>query len=349
MKKTTVIIPNYNGIRYLENCIESLLRKSESEDTFDILVVDNGSTDGSEKVVKKIGNRIMQDGAPWKINAARGVNGRDKRNMPMLSQIRLKENTGFCGAVDVGIQAAKTPYVLLLNNDTMVRPGFVERMTKALEQDRMLFSVSARMLSMQEPGRIDDAGDLYCALGWAFARGKGKRAGAYDKPANIFAACGGAAIYRKDLLERLGGFDRQHFAYLEDIDVAYRALIHGYRNRYEPSAQVLHAGSGTTGSVHNPFKVRLSARNSVYLAYKNMPAMQLILNMPFLLCGHLVKFIYFGKKHMAKDYAAGLKEGIALCRSKEGRARKVPFYKIHFANYLKIQWMLWINMFRRFA
>ena len=347
MKKTTVIIPNYNGIRYLENCIKALLQKSDREASFDILIVDNGSTDGSEDVVKKIGSRILQDGAPWRINAAR--NGSGQKNMPMLSQIRLKENTGFCGAVNVGIQAAQTPYVLLLNNDTVIRPGFVEQMTGALEQEEMLFSVSARMLSMEKPDRIDDAGDLYCALGWAFARGKGKRSEAYDKPANIFAACGGAAIYRKDLLEKLGGFDPQHFAYLEDIDVAYRALIHGYRNRYEPSARVLHAGSGTTGSAHNPFKVRLSARNSVYLAYKNMPFLQLMLNAPFLLCGHVIKFLYFWKKHMAGDYAAGLKEGVALCFSKEGRARKVPFRMAHMINYVKIQWMLWVNLFRRFG
>jgi GT2 family glycosyltransferase len=129
---------------------------------------------------------------------------------------------------------------------------------------------------MYDPTRLDDAGDYYCALGWAFARGKGESSELYDREETVFACCGAAAIYRRDVLEKIGLFDERHFAYLEDMDIGYRAQIHGYVNRYIPSAVVYHAGSGTSGSRHNAFKVRLSARNSVWLVRKNMPLWQRI-------------------------------------------------------------------------
>lgn len=331
MKKTTVIIPNYNGIKYLENCLRSLTEEADGkapdgngkrQRLFDILVIDNGSGDGSEHVAEQF------DG---------------------VSQIRFEHNTGFCGAVNAGIRAAATPYVLLLNNDTEVRPGFVEKMTEALEENEKAFSVSAKLLSMKEPELVDDAGDYYCALGWAFARGKGKPAADYEKEAEVFAACAGAAIYRRELVEELGLFDENHFAYLEDIDIAYRARIRGYRNYYTPAAKALHAGSATTGSAHNPFKVRLSAKNSVYLVYKNMPFLQFLLNLPFLAAGHFIKYLYFCKKGLGGDYRRGFAEGLSLCHSKEGRARKVKFCVKYLDNYVKIQMFLWINMVRRLA
>ena len=343
MKKTTVVIPNYNGIKYLENCLRSLLKdagESGCSDLFDILVIDNGSSDGSELVVEKLGGCVCA-------HSAEGVAGNGA--YPALRQIRFAHNTGFCRAVNAGIRAAETPYVLLLNNDTKVCTGFVAGLTEVLEQEKKAFSVSAKLLSMKEPEVMDDAGDYYCALGWAFARGKGKPAAADDKKAEIFAACGGAAVYRRELVEELGYFDENHFAYLEDIDLAYRAQIHGYRNYYCPAARVLHAGSATTGSAHNPFKVRLSAKNSVYLVYKNMPLFQFLLNLPFLAAGHLIKYAYFCKKGLGGDYRRGFSEGIALCRSKEGKAHKVKFCAKHLDNYVKIQIFLWLNMVRRLA
>lgn len=160
------------------------------------------------------------------------------------------------------------------------------------------FSTSAKMLSMKEPEIIDDAGDFYCALGWAFARGKGMDSGRYTEPSKIFAACGGAAIYRRDVFAKIGYFDENHFAYLEDIDIGYRARIFGYQNGYCPEAIVYHAGSGASGSRYNAFKVDLSSRNSIYLIYKNMPLLQLILNLPFLLLGFLVKTLFFIKRDL---------------------------------------------------
>ena len=101
----------------------------------------------------------------------------------------------------------------------------------------------------------------------------------------IFASCAGADIYRKKVFEKIGYFDEEHFAYLEDIDVGYRARIFGYENWYVPAALVYHVGSGTSGSRYNQFKTRYSSRNNIYLIYKNMPVLQIILNLPFLVPG----------------------------------------------------------------
>ena len=185
-------------------------------------------------------------------------------------------------AVNEGIRAASRPYVILLNNDTEVLPGFTDALADALEADGRAFSAQAKLISLQDPERIDDAGNYYCALGWAFARGKDRPAACYEKPGAVFAACAGAAAYRRELFERIGSFDEAHFAYLEDIDVGWRARIAGYRNLYVPSAKVLHAGSGTSGSRYNEFKVSLSSRNNIYLIWKNMPFLQILLNLPLL-------------------------------------------------------------------
>ena len=216
-----------------------------------------------------------------------------------------------------------------------------------MEREKKLFSVSARMVDLKNPEIMDGAGDLYSALGWAYAIGKGKPAARYEKSRSVFSACAGAALYRKSALERTGAFDELHFAYLEDVDIGYRARILGLSNAYEPSAVVLHAGSATSGSRYNEFKIRYSARNNVYLIYKNMPPLQLLLNSPFLAAGFLVKALFFLKKGHGGTYLKGLKEGLRLCASAEGGARRVRFKGRNLGNYIRIQLELWVNMFRR--
>ena len=176
MIKTTVVIPNYNGIKYMEDCLTFLSRCKETE--FATIVVDNGSSDGSRELVAE--------------------------KFPWVELIVNEENLGFCKAVNQGIRASRTPYVLLLNNDTVVDDRFVANLEKSMDARPGYFSISAKMLSMKEPEIIDDAGDFYCALGWAFARGKGMDSGRYTEPSKIFAACGGAAIYRRDVFAKIG-------------------------------------------------------------------------------------------------------------------------------------------------
>lgn len=322
MKNSTVVIPNWNGKKYLKECLDSLLEQEGGAP--EIILVDNGSDDGSVSFVKE--------------------------HYPSVSLIEFQENTGFCKAVNAGIKAAHTKYVILLNNDTKTDKYFVRRLEERMEQSEKIFSVSAKMMSMQEPEIVDDAGDYYCALGWAYALGKGKKdCEAYSKARKIFASCAGAAIYRKEIFEKIGYFDENHFAYLEDIDVGYRARIHGFHNVFEPDAIVFHAGSATSGSKYNEFKVNFSSRNSVYIIRKNMPLIQRIINLPFLMVGFLIKTLFFAKKGYGKIYMKGLWEGLSLSCSAKGSEKKVKFKGENLKNYFVIQWELWANVFRRFV
>ena len=314
MREVSIVIPNYNGKHFLENCLKSVFEQTIKDQ--EVIVVDNGSTDGSLEYLK---------------------------TCPGVRVLALDKNYGFCRAVNEGIKAAESDYVILLNNDTEVDKAFASELLNAIQSDEKIFSCSSKMIQFHKRELMDDAGDYYCALGWAFGRGKGDAVEKYTESKDVFAACAGAAIYRKKMLESLGYFDEKHFAYLEDIDIGYRARIHGYRNVYAPKAIVYHVGSGFSGSAHNAFKVKLSSRNNVYLAYKNMPFLQIILNSPFLLMGHAVKYLFFLKKGLGKEYAMGLKEGIALC-SKEN---KVRFSWRNLPNYGVIQLELWLNMIRR--
>lgn len=319
MKRTTVVIPNYNGKMFLRECLCSVLKQTEEE--YDVLVVDNASTDGSISIMEE--------------------------EFPHIQTILLKENTGFSNAVNLGIKEAKTKYVLLLNNDTVVAPDFIKSLSDTMEKDEKVFSVSAKMIDMRNQNVLDGAGDLYSALGWAYARGKGKPRDSFDKEERIFSSCAGAAIYRKKILDEIGLFDVKHFAYLEDMDLGYRAGIYGYKNIFQPKAIVYHAGSAVSGSRHNAFKVDLSARNNVYLLHKNMPVLQYIINLPLLILGFLVKWFFFITKGLGLVYLKGTLRGFKLSYSKEGRKHHVPFRLKHLNNYAWIQVQLWINIFLR--
>jgi len=295
----------------LENCIQTLERQTCTD--FKLLVVDNGSSDGSKEWLKAQG----------------------------IDTIFLDENTGFSGAVNIGIKASDTPYVILLNNDTKADEYYVAEMVKAIERSPKIFSVSSRMIQMYHPELMDDAGDMYSVLGWAYQRGVGQSVKKYGRSRRVFSACAGAAIYRREVFEQIGYFDEMHFAYLEDLDVGYRARIYGYDNVYCPAAVVYHVGSGTSGSRYNPFKVRLAARNSVYLNYKNMPVFQLALNAAPLALGMAVKRGFFKKIGFEKEYMEGLKEGFSTVKN----CRKVSYRREHLKNYLQIELELIAGLF----
>lgn len=320
MEEVTVVIPNYNGIRFLRECLESVLDQEEGTPGYKVVVVDNGSGDGSPELVRK--------------------------EFPQVALIALDFNTGFCNAVNAGIEEAQTPYVILLNNDTKSDCGFVRGLYDAIKARPDAFSVSASMRMWDRPDLLDDAGDRYCVLGWAGARGKGKPAADYERPAEIFFACGGAAIYRRNIFDEIGVFDPAHFAYLEDLDIGYRALVQGWRNYYEPSAKVVHYGSATSGSRYNKWKTELAASNSVYVVIKNMPFLQLLWNFPFLLMGYFVKFLFFCRKRLGLVYLKGLGKGLGKSFSREGRSKKVPFQIANLRHYFYIQLQLYANAVR---
>ena len=311
--EVTVIIPNFNGKHFMVDCMEALEKQTFRD--FEILVVDNGSSDGSVPFLRE----------KW----------------PDVRLIALPENTGFSGAVNIGIRSCTTPYVILLNNDTKVEPDYVGELVRMIRSSDRIFSVSSKMLQMYDPEFMDDAGDLFMLTGWAFQRGVSRSAELYDKPCRVFTACAGAAIYRRDVFDEIGVFDEMHFAYLEDIDVGYRARIAGYENWYCPTAVVHHVGSGTSGSQYNDFKVKLAARNSIYLVYKNMPLLQYIVNFIPLQLGWYLKKRFFIRRGFGEAYQNGLEEG----RKTKEKCRKVPFRMKDVPHYLRIEWEMILNCF----
>jgi len=320
MVEVSVVIPNYNGMKYMDNCLKALYGVHKPEDpVMEVIVVDNGSVDGSRELVEE--------------------------KYPRTKVVALDDNYGFCGAVNAGIRASSAPFVILLNNDTEVAEGFVSELFRGIQRSEKVFSCAAKMIQLYDKTKLDDAGDYYCALGWAYARGKGKSASGYNKAEEIFSSCGGAAIYRKSVFDEIGLFDEEHFAYLEDIDIGYRAKRRGYHNMFLPRAKVYHAGSGTSGSRYNEFKVRYASRNSIYLIYKNMPLLQIFINLPLLLAGFGIKFLFFLMKGMGREYAAGIKNGIALSM----KYPKEKFNWKYLGCYVRIQMELWVNTIRRLA
>lgn len=303
---TTIVIPNYNGMAFLESCLSSL--EVQSYQQFSVLIVDNGSTDGSVEWLRA-------------------------HESARVRVLYLTENTGFAAAVNTGIKASDTPYVLLLNNDVRAEERFVEELVRAISRSRRIFSVASKMIRMYEPELMDSAGDQYTVAGWAFNRGTGRRISHYNRSCRVFSACAGAAIYRRSVFETIGYFDENHFAYLEDIDIGYRARLHGYINFYTPKAVVWHVGSGTSGSRYNEFKVKLTIRNNIWLNYKNMPDWQLVLNALPILCGMAVKYIFFLRKGLGKAFCEGIREGIR----ERNNCRRVAFQQIPLRRFLTIE------------
>ncbi len=280
MSKVSIVIPNYNGEKCLRECLASL-KKQDYRD-FDVIVVDNCSEDASLQVIGESEGELL------------------------LEVIPLDNNYGFAKAVNDGIKASGSEYVILLNNDAVAGRHMVGALVNRLEKEPDVFSAQAMMLQYNNRKLIDSAGDYFCVLGWGFARGRDEAASKYTGRCDIFSACAGAAIYRRKVFDEIGYFDENFFAYLEDVDIGYRAKIYGWRNVYEPEAKALHIGSAASGSRHNAFKVSLSARNSMLLMYKNFAPWQKVLNFVPVCAGILVKIVYFARKGLAGAYLKGI-------------------------------------------
>jgi GT2 family glycosyltransferase len=307
MNKISIIIPNYNGKSFLKECLDSIKNQNILNE---IIIIDNASHDESVLFITQ--------------------------NYPEIILIQNKENLGFSKAVNQGIEASLGEYLFLLNNDVELEEDCIKNLIKCIDENENIFAVSSKMIQYHNRNKIDDAGDEYTILGWTKKVGYGNPQEKYNKNRETFSACAGAAIYRKSILEEIGYFDENFFAYLEDIDLSYRARIHGYHIKYCPEAIAYHIGSGTTGSRYNEFKIKLAARNNFYVPYKNMPWPQLLINLPFLMLGYLIKYIFFLRKRHGHIYLKGLKEGI-ITRKKVG---KLKYNRKNLINYFKIEWFL---------
>ena len=314
--KASIVIPNLNGAGWLEDSVRSCLAQTFTD--FELIIIDNGSTDESLQIARNF--------------AAENAN---------CTLIENADNTGFSFAVNQGIRMAKGQYVVLFNNDAFAEPDWLAELIITADSDERIFSVASLMIRHFERELADDAGDYVNLLGWACKRGDGLYATRYQKQQRIFSACGGAALYRKSILNEIGLFDENFFAYLEDVDIGWRANTQGYINVFCPTAKCYHIASATTGSKYNSFKAKQGGRNNFLLTYKNMPLLQWVLNWPFLIVGDLIKIAFFYLRGFGKPYMQGRKEAYTLI----GKLEKPPFKLKNIPQYLLIQWWLFIHLF----
>jgi GT2 family glycosyltransferase len=242
MPRVSVVVPNWNGRRWLPGCIgaldEQVLAPSE------VIVVDNGSTDGSLDFLAS--------------------------THPEVRVIALPQNTGFAHAANCGVRAARHEFVALVNTDVVLTSEWLARTTASLCNDPRAASVACKMLSLTDPTRVYDAGDVLRRDGACEQRGRfGRDDGRWDSPGEVFGACAGAALYRREALLELGGFDECYFAYLEDVDLALRLRLAGWSCHYEPVV-ALHAGEGSSHQLELGRQF-LVARNTILLIVKAFP------------------------------------------------------------------------------
>ncbi len=239
----SIVVPNWNGRDWLPGCLEGLAEQSLAPR--EIIVVDNGSSDGSLAYLNEI--------------------------HPEVRVVELGRNTGFAHAANRGIEAARHELVALINTDVVLAPDWLARLADVLESDPGAASVACKMLSLEDPDEVYDAGDVLRRDGACEQRGRFARDdGRWDEPGEIFGACAGAALYRRAALLGVGGFDERYFAYLEDVDLALRLRLAGWRCRYEP-AVALHAGGGSSHQLRGGHQF-LVTRNTLVLVARAFPA-----------------------------------------------------------------------------
>ncbi|MGQ9585709.1 MAG: glycosyltransferase family 2 protein [Anaerolineae bacterium] len=236
----SVIIPNWNGEAILPTCLDSLRRQSYRE--FEIIVVDNASTDTSCQVVRE--------------------------RYPEVRLVELPANLGLTGGVNAGIRQARGEAIALLNNDTEAEPHWLEALTQALQEHPEAGSVASKILLFDRRHIIHSAGDYYRRDGIPGNRGVWQEDHGQYRPGWVFGGCGGAVVYRRSLLEDVGLLDEDLFMYCEDVDLAWRAQLAGYRCWYEPGAVVYHRLSATGGGVIASY---YTGRNTLLVWFKNYP------------------------------------------------------------------------------
>ena len=255
MKRVSVIIPNWNGKELLGPCLDSLYR--QEFDDFETIVVDNGSNDGSVSLVEK--------------------------NFPQITIIRFKENRGFSVAANAGIAASDSPYIGLLNNDTEVDPLWLKELVAALDADPSAGSAASKILFFSDPKTVNSAGDEFSFFGVPYQRRLAQGDGdLFNERQYVFSACGAAALYRRELFQKVGLFDEAFFAYQEDVDLGFRAQLLGYRCLFVPRAIVYHKSRMTSSRVTG-LRFYLNQRNKYFVLIKNLPAKLLILCLPLIL------------------------------------------------------------------
>jgi hypothetical protein len=247
----SVVVVNWNRKELLRACLLSLTRQSAT--AFEIVVVDNGSTDASADMAEReFGARV----------------------------IRNPENRGFCAANNQGIAIARGEFVALLNNDAEAEPEWLAELQRACSASPEIGMAASKVLVWEDPSRIDKVGHLIFPDGQNRGRGSGAiDVGQFDREEEVLWPDGCAAMYRKSMIDRIGGFDEDLFAYGDDAELGLRARVAGYRCLYAPRAVVRHHRGATLGK-DSAWRLTLIERNRVLLAVKLFPWTLLALN-PF--------------------------------------------------------------------
>ena len=252
----SVIIVNWNGKHLLGECLSSLFEQTATE--IEIIVVDNGSQDGSADYVQEL--------------------------FPQVRLVQLQKNLGFAGGNNAGLRIACGKYVALLNNDTKVDPLWLANLLREAEASPHSVGMwASKILSYDNPDTIDNVGLLLYPDG--LGRGKGrleKDNGQFDTPGEALFPSGCAGLYRKNMLDEIGFFDEEFFAYADDVDIGLRARIAGWRCTYVPSAKVYHKYSSSS-SAYSPFKAFLVERNRIWILLKYFPVELIIISPCFTL------------------------------------------------------------------
>lgn len=249
----TIVILNWNGKSLLEQFLPSVLA-TDYED-FKVLVVDNGSSD---------------DSLEWLA-----------ATYPQVAQLALEQNYGFTTGNNKALPEIQTPYFVLLNNDVEVDPGWLRPLVELMDADPQVAAVQPKLLAYQDRNRFEyagAAGGYVDVLGYPFSRGRlfdvtELDEGQYENPHEIFWSTGACMLVRKSVTDRIGLFEDDFFAHMEEIDFCWRAKNFGYKIMYHPGGVAWHLGGGTLPKT-NPRKTFLNARNSLIAILKNFPASQ---------------------------------------------------------------------------
>jgi len=255
MARVSLIVLNWNGKPFLKECLDSL--RTQTFRDFETILVDNGSTDSSLDYVRQ--------------------------EFPEVRVIALNHNAGFARGNNVGIRASTGEYVALLNNDTKAHPQWLESLKPTLDTHPEIGFCSSKIVLYDQPDTIDSAGDLFYSCGVGEKRGRSQKDDErFAKSMPVFGACAAAALYRREMLEDIGLFDEDFFAYAEDVDLSFRAQLSGYQCLYVPEAVVYHHLQGSFGAFPG-HSLCLSRRNAFDTLLKNMPTALLWRGLPYIL------------------------------------------------------------------
>lgn len=239
--KASVVIPNWNGEEHLTECLEAL--NSQTFRDFETIVIDNGSTDGSVRLIEK--------------------------KFPNVILVQLPKNIGFAGGVNSGVKIARGDYISLLNNDAVAEPTWLQELVDAMDHADM---AAAKILHYDDRSLVDSTGDFVSKWGLSYPRQRDQKDDVeYTGYPEIFAASGGANICKREVYDTIGLLDEDFFAYSEDVDFGFRARLSGYKIVLAPKARVYHHIGATSGKMGH-FARRQSLKNTHYLYVKNMPS-----------------------------------------------------------------------------